>query len=359
MATYNNIKKIKIGNNIFNLYDSGNSGGTVTGVKINGTTKSPSSGIVDIGTVLTAHQTAVTSLTTSAGAHTTKSSATGAVSMLIPTKTSHLTNDSGFITTYTDEKLKLEGLTFSGSNETNPYYLIMGNSTAASARQYDNGLRYTAVNGTTSNEGYASLHVGNDSASAVAGNRTGLLILYGSTGGLSRLWTNSTGMCNIYLPNNSGTVALTSDLSDYVSKSTTTAQTIKSTLTIENHSSAIGTIKYASLSSNKSVSTNTGTLLCSMTLETGVWAITGGVRWATNASGWRRMNIHTTSGSNEMMLQTAPTSGDYTQMNMTRILSFSSNTTVYLNGMHNVSSAINALAGGNNWGTYMTAVRIA
>lgn len=32
MATYDNIKKIKIGDNIFNLYDSGNSGGTVTKV---------------------------------------------------------------------------------------------------------------------------------------------------------------------------------------------------------------------------------------------------------------------------------------------------------------------------------------
>jgi hypothetical protein len=31
--------------------------GTVTGVKINGTTKNPTSGIVDLGTVITAHQT--------------------------------------------------------------------------------------------------------------------------------------------------------------------------------------------------------------------------------------------------------------------------------------------------------------
>ena len=30
--------------------------GYVAGVKVNGTTKSPSSGVVDIGTVLTAHQ---------------------------------------------------------------------------------------------------------------------------------------------------------------------------------------------------------------------------------------------------------------------------------------------------------------
>ena len=39
----------------------------------------------------------VTSITTSAGAHSTKNSATGAVSFNVPTKTSHLTNDSGFI----------------------------------------------------------------------------------------------------------------------------------------------------------------------------------------------------------------------------------------------------------------------
>ena len=31
--------------------------GTVTGVKINGTTKNPSSGVVDLGTVITSHQT--------------------------------------------------------------------------------------------------------------------------------------------------------------------------------------------------------------------------------------------------------------------------------------------------------------
>lgn len=30
--------------------------GTVTGVKINGTTKNPSSGVVDLGTVITSHQ---------------------------------------------------------------------------------------------------------------------------------------------------------------------------------------------------------------------------------------------------------------------------------------------------------------
>ena len=38
-------------------YDLANSyKGTVTGVKINGTTKNPSSGVVDLGTVITSHQ---------------------------------------------------------------------------------------------------------------------------------------------------------------------------------------------------------------------------------------------------------------------------------------------------------------
>lgn len=66
MATYNNIKKIKIGDNIFNLYDSGNSGGTITSIK------------------------------TTAGTHTAINVTSGAANFNVPTKTSHLTNDSGF-----------------------------------------------------------------------------------------------------------------------------------------------------------------------------------------------------------------------------------------------------------------------
>ena len=79
MATYNGIKKIKIGNNIFNLYDSGNSGGTITSIK------------------------------TTAGAHTAINVTSGAVSFKVPTKTSHLTNDSGFITTDTNTTYALSG----------------------------------------------------------------------------------------------------------------------------------------------------------------------------------------------------------------------------------------------------------
>ena len=70
MATYNGIKKIKIGDNIFNLYDSGNSGGTITRVK------------------------------TTAGAHATIDVSSGTASFNVPTHTSHLTNNSGFLTSH-------------------------------------------------------------------------------------------------------------------------------------------------------------------------------------------------------------------------------------------------------------------
>lgn len=68
MATYNNIKKIKIGNNIFNLYDSGNSGGTITGI------------------------------TTTAGAHTAISKTSGAVSFNVPTTAAHVGIKFGYTT---------------------------------------------------------------------------------------------------------------------------------------------------------------------------------------------------------------------------------------------------------------------
>ena len=56
---------------------------------------------------ITIGNSGVTSITTTAGTHTTKSSATGAVSFNVPTKTSHLTNDSGFLTNSTLYESKL------------------------------------------------------------------------------------------------------------------------------------------------------------------------------------------------------------------------------------------------------------
>lgn len=66
----------------------------------------------------------VNTITTTAGAHTVKTNATGAVSFNVPTKTSHLDNDSGFVTSAslvgdyvtiaTDQTITADQKTFSG-----------------------------------------------------------------------------------------------------------------------------------------------------------------------------------------------------------------------------------------------------
>lgn len=67
--------------------------GTVNAVRLNGETKNPVDGVVDLGTISIV---AVNSLTTTAGAHTTITNQTGNVSLAIPTNTSHLVNDANF-----------------------------------------------------------------------------------------------------------------------------------------------------------------------------------------------------------------------------------------------------------------------
>lgn len=139
--------------------------GTVTGVKMNGTTKNPSSGVVDLGTVITAHQsldgkqdkitssnklaaslvsglaTVATSgsyndlsnkptiptvnngkLTiqkngTDVATFTANQSTNTTANITVPTKTSELTNDSGFLTAHQDISGKANltgGNTFTG-----------------------------------------------------------------------------------------------------------------------------------------------------------------------------------------------------------------------------------------------------
>lgn len=60
-------------------------------------------------TIPTVPSNIVNTITTTAGAHTAITSQKGNVSFNVPTKTSHLTNDSGFITSYTDTTYTLSG----------------------------------------------------------------------------------------------------------------------------------------------------------------------------------------------------------------------------------------------------------
>lgn len=135
---------------------------------------------------------------------------------------------------------------------------------------------------------------------------------------------------------------------------------IKKLLTkILNRIAPIGTVKYASLPSNQSVQHDTGTKLVEIRLDKGTWVVVAGIRWATNTSGYRQLNVYHVAGSTEIQLLTAPASGHYTQMNFTRVLEITADDTpIYLNGRQTSGGALNALAGGGNWGTYLTAVRI-
>lgn len=182
-------------------------------------------------TIPTVPSNIVNTITTTAGAHTAITSQKGNVSFNVPTKTSHLTNDSGFITSYTDEKLKIEAV----SNNT--YYPIVGaNSTAASVRQYDStGFSYSVFNGTTSSTGSSTLILGNNIAEGNANNKEGRIKLYSPKNGSAELYMKNTSTSQrlICFPDKSGTVALTSDIPTVPSStgSATTGITASTTAT--------------------------------------------------------------------------------------------------------------------------------
>lgn len=130
------------------------------------------------------------------------------------TKTSQLINDSGFITTDSDEKLKIEEVEDSTST-TYTYYPILGRSTTTTGiRQIDtDGFQYYNRNGTASAEGIAQLTLGNATASGTEGNKPGTINLYGTTAYAGLIKTGALTASRTYtLPDKTGTVALTSDI---------------------------------------------------------------------------------------------------------------------------------------------------
>ena len=202
---------------IYNAYALANSkgSGTVTSVGItNGGGLSISgSPITTSGSITVSHSNSVTAQTTQA-VYPIKIDAQGHVSgygsaVTIPTKTSDLTNDSGYITSYTDEKLKIEAVT-SGY----VYYPILTrDSTSAAVRQYDvTGLKYNNTNGTAESLGKSELVLGNSTASGSVNNKHGVLSIYGDGSNYFSLRGNPTSNRSINFPDKSGTVALTSDI---------------------------------------------------------------------------------------------------------------------------------------------------
>lgn len=133
------------------------------------------------------------------------------IKALIPTKTSELTNDSGYITSYTDEKLKI--IDIANDSGSNLGYLIFGNGAGAQIRNYDSkNLYYEIQPGTGSTTGTALLSIGNNSVDKRA---RGMIRLFGANGSYTNLRvTSSGGSKTITFPDKEGTVALTSDITD-------------------------------------------------------------------------------------------------------------------------------------------------
>lgn len=169
----------------------------------------------DVG-ALASNTTYVSTVTTTAGTHSAISSKSGAVSFNVPTKTSHLTNDSGFITTDSDQKLALSNVSTETTGTTR-YPIIAANSTSAATRQYDStGFSYTCLSGGTGT-GNATLTLGNNTATGTSGNKQGKLIIYGSTAYAHTIQGAPTAARTLTLPNNTGTIALTDDIPTKVS----------------------------------------------------------------------------------------------------------------------------------------------
>ena len=295
MALIGEMQYLTIGGNTYSLPVGG--GGTVTSVAVSNATNgglsvsgSPisSSGTITIGhsNVLSSAQTTqavypikidknghisaygsavtiptvpsniVNTITTTAGTHTAISSSTGAVSFNVPTKTSHLTNDSGFITashtsTYslplaadgtrggvqigysesgTNYAVKLSSekmyvtvpwtdtkVTTAALKSGTTYYPILATGTGTATRQIDStlsGLKYVSTAGTTSAVGTAILCLGNTTGSGTANNEQGVLRLYSSnaTYYTDLKSSSASSIKTITFPNKTGTIALTSDI---------------------------------------------------------------------------------------------------------------------------------------------------
>lgn len=153
---------------------------------------------------------AVTALSTTEGQHSTITNQNGAVSIAIPTKTSHLTNDSGFITSFTDENVKNTAVTAATT-----YYLTgsTSSSTATGGLSKHAAIKaYVTANSGTG--GSARIDLGNTTATTSAGGKEGIIRLYGTSATYYVELKAGAPSANrtISFPNKAGTVALTSDI---------------------------------------------------------------------------------------------------------------------------------------------------
>lgn len=132
----------------------------------------------------------------------------GYVDNAIPTKVSDLTNDSGYITSDSDEKVKSTTV-----KAATTYYLI-GSTNAATetATTSKHGSVNISVGADSNTSGGSRLTLGNSTAAGTAGAKYGYLRLYGNTTHYVDLQTEAsypTANRTIYLPSYAGAMYLT------------------------------------------------------------------------------------------------------------------------------------------------------
>lgn len=116
-------------------------------------------------------------------------------------------------------------------------------------------------------------------------------------------------------------------------------------LTVGGHSSQIGDVRVRGMESDTVVHTATGTALCALTLPAGTWSLVGFVRFPSNNTGVRRANIVTTRAANDIFVQTSPTQGGVTQLQVCNVVTPADTTTYYLNVYHTAGTDLTLPAG--------------
>lgn len=115
--------------------------------------------------------------------------------------------------------------------------------------------------------------------------------------------------------------------------------------TVGGHSSQIGDIRIRGMENDTVVHTATGTALCALTLPAGTWSLVGFVRFPSNNAGVRRANIVTTRAANDIFVQTSPTQGGVTQLQVCNVVTPADTTTYYLNVYHTAGTDLTLPAG--------------
>lgn len=154
--------------------------------------------------------------------------------LAIPTAVSQLTNDSGFITSDTK-------VTSSVNSTGNIYFITGSNSNGTSTSTL---MKHTAAwlqpSTDSSTDGAVTLTLGNDTAQGTAGAKQGLIKLYAVNQYFITLKAGTlTGNRTFSFPNQTGTIALTSDIPDVSGKIDTAGSGLSKSGTTLNHTNSV------------------------------------------------------------------------------------------------------------------------